>query len=211
MLVIFVIASIFVIWPIRIPLPRFIRIPVFGLLRILRLIGPNRYHRIIRDGWKFPISLETAPFIGVLILLASTTIDGSTIRLGIKGDENIKPYDVLVLFISLVSENVFCIHKCLYMDQAYISISLDGTGAIEAVAFWVSQRAGTSGKRLFTLLYVFFLGAGIIIGNDPLILSGTPVSLSLSSYCLAIIFLTPHLVSGISFTSYRHGTYSMDL
>jgi hypothetical protein len=109
MLVIFVIASIFVIWPVRVPLPRFIRIPIFGLFRLLRLIGPKRYHRIITEGWNLPISLETAPFIGVLILLASTTIDGSTIRLGIKGDENIKPYDVLVLFISLVRIS-FCSH-----------------------------------------------------------------------------------------------------
>jgi hypothetical protein len=112
MLAIFVIASIFVIWPVRIPLPRFVRIPVFGLFRILRLIGPKRYHRIIADGWKLPISLETAPFIGVLILLASTTINGSTIRLGIKGDENIKPYDVLVLFISLVCMFISHIYTC---------------------------------------------------------------------------------------------------
>lgn len=102
MLVIFVITSIFVIWPIHLPLPLFIRIPIFGVFRLCRLIGPQRYHRIIRDGWKLPISLETAPFIGVLILLASTTINGSTIALGIKGDETIQPYDVLVLFISLV-------------------------------------------------------------------------------------------------------------
>lgn len=59
--------------------------------------------------------------------------------------------------------------------QAYISIALDGTGALEAVAFGVSKRGGTSGIRLFTYLYAFFLGVGCIVGNDPLILSGTPV------------------------------------
>lgn len=62
------------------------------------------------------------------------------------------------------------------LEQAYISIALDGTGALEAVAFWVSRRGGNSGLRLFTYLYVFFLGVGCIVGNDPLILSGTPVS-----------------------------------
>lgn len=60
--------------------------------------------------------------------------------------------------------------------QAYISIALDGTGALEAVAFWVSKRGGNSGLRLFTYLYVFFLSVGCVVGNDPLILSGTPVS-----------------------------------
>lgn len=59
--------------------------------------------------------------------------------------------------------------------QAYISIALDGTGALEAIAFWVSQKGGSSGLRLFTYLYTFFLGVGCIVGNDPLILSGTPV------------------------------------
>lgn len=60
--------------------------------------------------------------------------------------------------------------------EAYISIALDGTGALEAIAFWVSQKGGSSGLRLFTYLYTFFLGVGCIVGNDPLILSGTPVS-----------------------------------
>jgi Na+/H+ antiporter NhaD/arsenite permease-like protein len=92
------------------------------------------------------------------LLLATTTIHGSTIRLGIVGDENVKPYDVLVLFISL----------------AYISIALDGTGALEATAFYVSKRGGSSGRLLFTYLYAFFLLTACIVGNDPLILSGTP-------------------------------------
>lgn len=59
--------------------------------------------------------------------------------------------------------------------KAYIAIALDGTGALEAVAFWVSKRGGSSGPRLFAYLYIFFLLTGCIVGNDPLILSGTPV------------------------------------
>lgn len=58
--------------------------------------------------------------------------------------------------------------------QAYISIALDGTGALEAVAFWVSKQGGSSGRLLFFYLYAFFFLVGCIVGNDPLILSGTP-------------------------------------
>ena len=44
-------------------------------------------------------------------------------------------------------------------------------------AFWVSKRGGSSGRLLFFYLYAFFLSVACIVGNDPLILSGTPVSI----------------------------------
>lgn len=163
---VFVVVSAFVIWPVRIPLLRPLRKPLLKLLKGCRILSESDHERLSQSELYFPVSLETAPVIGVLLLLASTTIDGSTIRLGVKGDENVKPYDVLVLFISL----------------AYISIALDGTGALEAVAFWVSRKGGTSGLRLFTYLYFFFLGVGCIVGNDPLILSGTPFLAYLTHY-----------------------------
>jgi hypothetical protein len=50
------------------------------------------------------LNLTTSPPIAVLILLATTTINGGVIRSGIVGDGDSKPYDVLVLFISLVSQ-----------------------------------------------------------------------------------------------------------
>lgn len=51
----------------------------------------------------FPLDLRTAPVAGVVLLLITTTIDGSVLRHGIVGEEGVRPYDVLVLFISLVS------------------------------------------------------------------------------------------------------------
>lgn len=158
LLAVFVVVSAFVIWPLRIPLLRPLRQPLLKTLKGCRVISESDYERLASSDLYFPVSLETAPVIGVLLLLATTTINGSTIKLGVKGDEDVKPYDVLVLFISL----------------AYISIALDGTGALEAVAFWVSKKGGSSGLRLFTYLYFFFLSVGCIVGNDPLILSGTP-------------------------------------
>ncbi|KAE9986613.1 hypothetical protein EG328_005222 [Venturia inaequalis] len=166
LLAVFIIVSALVIWPIRIPIPKSIQRGGLSLAKAIRLIGSAEYERYENANLSFPISLQTAPVIGVILLLMTTTIHGSTIKLGIKGDENVKPYDVLVLFISL----------------AYISIALDGTGALEAIAFWVSKRGGSSGRLLFLYLYAFFLVAGCIVGNDPLILSGTPFLAYLTSH-----------------------------
>ena len=157
-LAVFVVVSAFVIWPLHIPLLPSIQRSVLRLLKKCRVFGEDELKHLLARRLSFPLSLETAPLVGVILLLATTTINGTTIMLGVKGDENVKPYDVLVLFISL----------------AYISIATDGTGALEAIAFWVSKRGGSSGLKLFTYLYAFFLGVGCVVGNDPLILSGTP-------------------------------------
>lgn len=55
--------------------------------------------------WSFVVDLHTAPVIGVIVLLATTTIDGSVMKLGLAGTGQARPYDVLVLFISLVSSS----------------------------------------------------------------------------------------------------------
>jgi hypothetical protein len=97
---VFVIVSFFVIYPVRIPLGRRLTSFVLRVCCKLRII--NEYDAGDVEPLHFPLDLRTAPVVGVILLLATTTINGSTIRLGIVGDENIKPYDVLVLFISLV-------------------------------------------------------------------------------------------------------------
>jgi Na+/H+ antiporter NhaD/arsenite permease-like protein len=157
-LAVFCVVSALVIWPVSIPLPALIQKALLSTLVKTKIIGHDDLDSLSARRLHLHLSLTTAPVIAVILLLATTTIHGSTIRLGIKGDENIKPYDVLVLFISL----------------AYISIALDGTGALEATAFYVSKRGGSSGRLLFSYLYAFFLCTACIVGNDPLILSGTP-------------------------------------
>ena len=158
LLAVFCIVSALVIWPLKIPLPSPLQRFLLSTLLKTRIIGDEDFKDLSSRRLYIHLSLTTAPVIAVILLLATTTIHGSTIRLGIKGDENVKPYDVLVLFISL----------------AYISIALDGTGALEATAFYVSCRGGSSGRLLFSYLYAFFLLTACIVGNDPLILSGTP-------------------------------------
>jgi hypothetical protein len=101
---VFVVVSFFVIWPVHVPIGKALSFLILRIGQRLRLISSDEYPQAKkRDrSLRFPLDLRTAPVIGVILLLATTTIDGSTIRLGVKGDENIKPYDVLVLFISLV-------------------------------------------------------------------------------------------------------------
>ena len=76
-----------------------------------------------------------------------------------------------------------------HVSQAYLSISLDATGLLRFLAFWVVRKGGHSGPRLFSYLYAFFLICGVVVGNvreftfltyqgfddrqDPVILSGT--------------------------------------
>lgn len=45
------------------------------------------------------IGLSSAPLLGVLLLLITTTIGGDEIAKGIAGSEGVRPYDVLVLFM----------------------------------------------------------------------------------------------------------------
>ena len=97
------------------------------------------------------------PAIGILFLLASKTIGGEQIKLGIIGEEGVEPYDVLALFISL----------------AYIAISLDATGLLRYLAFQVCLKAGSNGYALYFILFAFFWFLGVLVGNDPVILSGT--------------------------------------
>lgn len=49
--------------------------------------------------------------------------------------------------------------------KAYIAISLDATGLIRFLAFWVLKKGGKVGHRLYFLLYTFFFSLGTFIGN----------------------------------------------
>ncbi|GAA6011781.1 hypothetical protein JCM10207_004242 [Rhodosporidiobolus poonsookiae] len=117
-----------------------------------------------------PLDLRTAPVAACIFLLMTTSIDGSVVRAGIVGEHGVRPYDVLVLFISL----------------AYISTALDSTGGLRALAFYISQKSArvppnsppsadktASGLKLFTVLYAFWFVFGVLVGNDPIVLSGT--------------------------------------
>lgn len=54
-----------------------------------------------------------------------------------------------------------------------MAITLDVSGLLQAAAFWVSNKGGTSGWKLFFYFYVMLTLTSAIVGNDPVILSGT--------------------------------------
>ncbi|KAJ3561049.1 hypothetical protein NP233_g10436 [Leucocoprinus birnbaumii] len=133
-LIFFFLSTVFVIVPIKIP----IRLPYLGRRNI-------------------PINLNTAPILAIAILWASQCLGPEQIRNGIVGTEGIKPYNILILFISL----------------AYMAITLDITGILQAAAFWVSNRGGSNGHKLYLYFYIMLTLISMILGNDPVILSGT--------------------------------------
>ncbi|PWN25485.1 hypothetical protein BDZ90DRAFT_233936 [Jaminaea rosea] len=114
-------------------------------------------HGTRRDRVYLNLNHVNAPIVGILFLLATKTIGGEQIKLGIVGDGHVEPYDTLLLFLSL----------------AYIAISLDTTGLLRFLAFHVSISGGRSGPRLFYSLYGFFFFLGLLVGNDAVVLSGT--------------------------------------
>ena len=119
----FCIVSFFVIFPVKIPLPGFAQRPILNVAQTCRIINAQERKALGARRLHLTLSLLTAPLIAVIVLLATTTIHGSTIRLGIVGDENVKPYEVLVLFISLVSRHLsacstlLTTHQGLHIDR----------------------------------------------------------------------------------------------
>lgn len=106
---------------------------------------------------RFPMNSITAPLIADLFLLAILAIGREEVKAGTLGDNGIFPIDIMIFFITL----------------AYIAISIDASGLIRYLALKVLQWGGKVGHRLFFYLYAFFFGLGVLIGNDPIILSGT--------------------------------------
>ncbi|KAJ7590511.1 hypothetical protein C8J56DRAFT_782882 [Mycena floridula] len=124
----------------------FVIYPVSVLVKLPKL-GPRRLH----------LSLGTAPIIAIAILWAAQCLGASQIRDGIVGTDGVKPYNILILFSSL----------------AYMAITLDITGVLQAAAFWVSNKGGSNGWKLYLYFYLMLTFLSVLLGNDPVILSGT--------------------------------------
>lgn len=161
------------LFPFHIPLP--IPVSVYNgickLIRTLRIANPEDASSRSKSEVKgrrpdtksivwmqFPINFVTAPLIADLFLLAILAIGRKEVHDGTVGADHIYPIDIMVFFITL----------------AYIAISIDASGLIRWLAFKVLQIGGKNGHRLYFYLYTFFFALATLIGNDPIILSGTP-------------------------------------
>lgn len=168
-LVVFAVVSLLCIAPLHLPLPRLLSCWLRAKWEAAeRLLGFREGDGMELSGappahdppkpLHIPLTHVTAPVVGVLFLLATVSISGKQVRDGIAGEGDIYPYDVLVFFLSL----------------AYITISLDATGLLRYLACHVCQKAAFDGRLLYVVLYAFLWVAGVVLGNDPMVLSGTP-------------------------------------
>ncbi|MEM2337374.1 MAG: ArsB/NhaD family transporter [Candidatus Bathyarchaeia archaeon] len=106
-----------------------------------------------------------APILCVAVLWVTSVIDANFIVRGIVGCENIKPYSIIILILSL----------------AYICISLDLTGLFKYIALQVIKLAGNSGKRLFVYFFILTSILTLFTSNDVVVLTITPIILYMCS------------------------------
>ena len=159
-LILFLLAALVTVRPISIP------------ITLPNAIGPLLCHLRLRDSpvlkrrkYHVAIDLNIGPIAAVLILLASKSIGLQEFRAGIKGRGDLHPYDILLLFLSLVGLCDIAWNANADTAQAYIAISLDSTGALRFLAFWVAKKGGSSGWKLHFYLFAFFLVLGGVVGN----------------------------------------------
>ncbi|KAL1836517.1 hypothetical protein VTJ49DRAFT_5057 [Mycothermus thermophilus] len=157
-LVVFFLANVVVLFPFHIPIyiPSWLYRLIRNALASVRILPPDAPKSSVV--LRFPMNMVTGPLIGDLFLLAIGAIGGREIREGTLGANNISPLDIMLFFISL----------------AYIAISIDASGLIRFLALKVLQWGGEKGHRLFFYLYAFWFALTSFVGNDPVILSGTP-------------------------------------
>ncbi|KAG7087461.1 hypothetical protein E1B28_013427 [Marasmius oreades] len=132
---------------------------VFFIISIILVIQPVSFPiRLPYIGRRrIPLNLTTAPILTIALLWAAQCLGPTQIRDGIVGTDGVKPYNILILFFSL----------------AYMAITLDITGVLQAAAFWVSNKGGSHGWRLYFYFYIMLTILSVVLGNDPVILSGT--------------------------------------
>ncbi|KAF9932377.1 hypothetical protein BGZ67_004762 [Mortierella alpina] len=127
-----------------------------------------------RFPYHLTLDIATAPVLGVLLLLATRSINGKSVLNGIVGEPSsgVEPYAVMILFFSL----------------AYICISLDMTGVFQYAAFWISKRGGGGGQRVFLSFFLLSTLMSGLTSNDVVVLTMTPF---LVYYSHAVELITP--------------------
>ncbi|MDP2435809.1 MAG: SLC13 family permease, partial [archaeon] len=97
---------------------------------------------------------------GILLMLISTAADFHTLLGGLVGSpQTLQPWTIVLFFFAL----------------AYLAISLDHTGVLEAVAKWTAVRFSSSGLHLFVAMFCLAGFITILSSNDIVILTLTPI------------------------------------
>jgi arsenical pump membrane protein len=132
-------------------------LPIIIFAAVIYLVFKHPMAKIPFTSRHMHIDYGLAPILGVIALLVTFSISPSTIISGIFGSDNVRPYSILILIMSL----------------SYICVSLDYTGLLEYISLRVAGASRNSGKRLF--VYFFFLTAFLTLftDNDIVILTMT--------------------------------------
>jgi len=133
--------------------------PILAFVLVIYLVLKRPIFRIPFTQKFIKIDYGLAPIIGVALLVVTFSMGASSIANGVVGTETIKPYAILILFMSL----------------AYICVSLDSTGFFAYLSLLAMRAAKGNGRRLF--MYFFLLSSFLTLftSNDIVILTLTPI------------------------------------
>ena len=93
--------DIIVIFPFRVPLPRFVVSAFRNVLVKCRIILPRTSEPLRRR--YVTVNFLSAPIMAILLLLATQVIDSGVLRRGILGSDGVRPINIMALFVSLVA------------------------------------------------------------------------------------------------------------
>jgi len=112
-----------------------------------------------RTARRLTLTYAWAPALGVALAVAVGAMSPADVGRGIAGDERIKPYGILILFLS----------------TAFISNSLDMTGCFAYAALRLTRAAGGRGRRLFVAYFCLSSFITLFTSNDVTIMTLTPI------------------------------------
>lgn len=116
--------------------------------------------------WKIPVNMATGSLFTLLALLLLQVLNLETIQLGILGNGQLRPWEIIVIFFSV----------------AYVSISTDVTGIFDFLAYKIVRKSNGNGYKLFILIYLFTCAITVFTSNDIDILTLTPIIFYLSRH-----------------------------
>lgn len=126
--------------PTRLPLPRFQRCGGWG-------------------GGSVPLPYFWVPPVAVLLMLACRSMTIADVGNGLLGNDQIKPYGILVLFMSM----------------AYIAGSLDASGLFAWLALRITYASRGRGHALYLFYFLLSSVMTTFTSNDVCILTLTPI------------------------------------